>query len=262
MRIFRLVAGMLVLAMLVPLSFAQTPESRYDPAPPAGPVKAKDGFVGSTLKRINPADTDYGKCLDEGRAILFQETIRNGYFWSNVFALGLLGCLFAIIIYQHQVQTNRETNTAEILVQHKNAQQRLTAQLDEITKKNHDLREALTELRESVLRAELPSTEAAERATPAVRPRPTRTQNTAPAPAPTSAAKSATERVTNTAIVTESMPQMALFKSDTDLIMKVNALEQQLVRSEGQQKELRRQLNESGRRLQAEQDKNRHLKGE
>ena len=43
--------------------------------------------------------------------------------------------------------------------------------------------------------------------------------------------------------------------------MKVNALEQQLTRAEEQQKELRRQLNESGRKLQAEQEKNRALKG-
>ena len=54
---------------------------------------------------------------------------------------------------------------------------------------------------------------------------------------------------------------MALFKSDAALIMKVNSLEQQLARSEEQQKELRRQLNEAGRKLQDEQEKNRALKG-
>ena len=42
--------------------------------------------------------------------------------------------------------------------------------------------------------------------------------------------------------------------------MKVNALEQQLARAEEQQKELRRRI-ESGRKLQAEQEKNRALKG-
>ena len=261
MRIFRVGTGMFLLA-IAPLSLTQTSESRYDPAPSPGALKAKDGFVGSTLKRINPADTDYGKCLDEDRAILLQETIRNGYFWSNVVSLGLLGCLFTIIAYQHQVQANRETSTAEILVQHENARQRLTAQFDEMAKKNHGLREALTGLRGSVLRAELPATESGERVTSTVRPRATRTQVAAPPPASTSVAKSATERATRSAIATESMPQMPLFKSDTDLVMKVNALEQQLVRSEEQQKVLRHQLNESGRRLQAEQEKNRHLKGE
>ena len=43
-----------------------------------------------TLKRINPADKDYGQCLDEGRKILLEETMRNGYFWSNLVALA--GC--------------------------------------------------------------------------------------------------------------------------------------------------------------------------
>jgi hypothetical protein len=43
--------------------------------------------------------------------------------------------------------------------------------------------------------------------------------------------------------------------------MKVNSLEQQLGRSQDEAKLLRRQLNESDRRLQEEQQKNRSLKG-
>jgi hypothetical protein len=53
-----------------------------------------------------------------------------------------------------------------------------------------------------------------------------------------------------------------LFKPEVDLITKVNSLQQQLGRSKQLESELRRQLNEAGRKLQAEQEKNRTLKGE
>jgi hypothetical protein len=44
--------------------------------------------------------------------------------------------------------------------------------------------------------------------------------------------------------------------------MKVNSLEQQLGRSRDEAKLLRRQVNEAGQRAQAEEQKNRTLKGE
>ena len=56
--------------------------------------------------------------------------------------------------------------------------------------------------------------------------------------------------------------QIPLFKPEVDLIVKVNSLEQQLGRSQEQEKHLRRQLNQSELRLQTEQQKNRALKGE
>ena len=56
--------------------------------------------------------------------------------------------------------------------------------------------------------------------------------------------------------------QIALFKPEVELVTKVNVLEQQLGRSHELEKHLRRQLNETGRKLQAEQERNRSLKGE
>ena len=53
----------------------------------------------------------------------------------------------------------------------------------------------------------------------------------------------------------QSSNQIALFKPDVDLVMKVNSLEQQA-------NVLRRQLNEANRRAESEQQKNRALKGE
>lgn len=60
----------------------------------------------------------------------------------------------------------------------------------------------------------------------------------------------------------QSSNQIALFKPDVDLVMKLNSLEQQLGRSQDEAGVLRLQLNEANRRAEAEQQKNRALKGE
>ena len=77
----RIVVAGLFLAMLPSLCFAQALLSGYDPAAQAQSPRPKDGFVDFALKRINAADKDYGQCLDEGRKLLIEETMRNGYFW-------------------------------------------------------------------------------------------------------------------------------------------------------------------------------------
>ena len=261
-RPFRIAAAAVLIAMLSPFSFSQTRQSSYDPATQQRSPKLPDGFLDFTLKQINPSDKNYGQCVDEGREVLLEETLRNGYFWSNLIALGLLGCLLLIIIFQHRIGTRREWAHAEILAQFEQSLQRSNAQADEATKKNHGFKDTLATLRESTLRSAPPLADSGEITASSV----AKTRaNTARVAAPTSpkatSAKAATERNPGTAIAEEPENQMALFKSDATLIMKVNSLEQQLARSEEQQKELRRQLNEAGRKLQAEQEKNRALKG-
>ena len=83
---------------------------------------------------------------------LLKETIESTYFWSNIVSLGLLGCLFIIIIYQHRVQGRREWTAAEMLAQYEHSLSLANAQVDEATKRNCGLMEALTLLRESALR--------------------------------------------------------------------------------------------------------------
>ena len=159
----RIVVAGLFLAMLPLLCFAQARRSGYDPAAQAQSPRQKDGFVDFALKRINPADKDYGQCLDEGRKMLLEETMRNGYFWSNLVALGLLACLFVIIVYQHRVQTCREWTAAETLAQYEHSLSRANAQVEEATSRNRGLMEALTALRESALRSQAPPGEAQDR---------------------------------------------------------------------------------------------------
>ena len=259
---FGIATATLLIAILSPLSFSQSRQSSYDPATQQRSPKPQDGFLDFTLRRINPSDRNYSQCVDEGRAVLLDETVRNGYFWSNVVALSLLGCLLVIIIFQHRIGIRREWTAAKILTQFEQALQRSNAQVDEATKKNRGFKDALATLRESTLRTAPLLPDPGEITAPAaIKTRANTARVAASTTAKNTSVKAAVERNTGTAIAVEPDSQMALFKSDAAFIMKVNSLEQQLARSEEQQKELRRQLNEAGRKLEAEQEKNRALKG-
>jgi hypothetical protein len=248
--------------MLPSLCFAQARPSGDDSAVQAQSPRQKDGLVDFALKRINPTDKDYGQCLDEGRKLLIEETIRNGYFWSNVVALGLLACLFVIIVYQRTVQTHREWTTADMLAQHAHALSRANAHVEEATNRNRGLMEALAALRESALRSQAPPGEAQDR--PALQTVSSRASSIPASQVATPKngnAATALSRSARTATATPPANQIGLFKPEVDLVMKVNSLEQQLGRSQDEAKLLRRQLNESDRRLQEEQQRNRSLKG-
>ena len=261
-RPFRIVVAGLFLALLPSLCFAQARRSGSDPADPAQSPRPNSGFVDFALKRINPADKDYGQCLDEGRKLLIEETMKNAYFWSNLVALGLLACLFVIIVYQHRVQTCREWTAAEMLAQHEHALARANAQVEEATSRNRGLMEVLTTLRESALRSQAPPGEAQDRpAPPTVRSRTSSIPASQVATPKNGNAVTAPSRSARAATATSPANQIGLFNPEVDLVMKLNSLEQQLGRSQDEAKLLRRQLNESDRRLQEEQQRNRSLKG-
>ena len=252
----------LFLAMVPLVCFSQGRRPTGDPAGQAQSSKAKDGLVDFALNSINASDKDYGQCLDESRKILVDETVRNGYFWSNVVALGLLLCLFVVIVYQHRVQTVREWTAAGVLAQYENSLSRANAEVEKATSRNRGLMDALTALRESALRSQSLPAEAQEHpAAETVGSRASSIPASHVASIKSSDAKAASARSTRAATATSLANQIGLFKPDVDLIMRVNSLEQQLGRSQDEAKLLRRQLNESDRRFQEEQQRNRGLKG-
>lgn len=260
----RMVIICLLLATTGASSFAvmQAPRS-YDPASQRPTEKPADSFVDFVLKRINPSDKNYGQCIDEGRKLALDETIENGYFWSNMVALSLLGCVFVIIIYQHRRQTRREWIVAEALQQYEHALARANAQADEATKRNHELMEALTGARESALRSPIALLERGQQE--GNKGGPKRSSATQPVEVTTiksSPVGAKMETATAGGNGVKPTSQIPLFKPEVDLIVKVNSLEQQLGRSQEQEKHLRRQLSQSELRLQTEQQKNRALKGE
>jgi hypothetical protein len=262
-RTARIATGGLILATMSPLCCAQANRSSYDPASQQHSRQQKDGFVDFTLKRINPSDKDYGQSIDDGRKLLLQESIENSYFWSNVFALGVLGCLFVVIVYQQKLLNKREWTTSEALGEFEHALGRANAQVEEVTKRNHGLMEALTALRESALQSPTLASDLPDPSrTPALRSRPASAPSVPTEPAKDTPAKPANPSTRKSATVGQSSNQIALFKPGVDLVMKVNSLEQQLGRSQDEAGVLRRQLNEANRRAEVEQQKNRALKGE
>jgi len=258
---------MVCLLLATPAAFSlvvqQAPRPSVDPESQRPAEKPEDSFVDFALKRINPSDKNYGQCIDEGRKLVLEETVENGYFWSNMVALGLLGCLFVIIVYQQKRQARREWVVAEVFQQYEHAMARANARVDEATKRNLELMEALTGARESALRSPIALLERGEQGGAKASPKrgtelrlaEVTTARNGPVTTKTETAKAGG----NGAKFTSQIP---LFNPDVDLIVKVNSLEQQLGRSQEQEKHLRRQLNQSEVRLQSEQQKNRALKGE
>lgn len=248
--------GICVIAVSV--GYAQQTRTNYDPGKGKQTPSSGQSFVDFTLHQLNPTDKDYGKCVGESRVLAVDGTIKTGYFWSNVAALGLAICLFIIVIYQHRQRENREWAVAGILQQYSNALARANTQVDVLTTRNHELAEALTMTRESTLLLPVFSGERKD-------PEPNTIRGTH---INTSVAGSDLHS-TATALMPGQAPvyapvasgQMGLFKPEVDLTLKVNSLEQQLEHSQEQQKHLRRQLTQADQRLQTERQKNRTLKG-
>jgi hypothetical protein len=261
-RSYRIAAVGLLIAVLSPFLAARSGHSGSDPTAHLGSPKPRDGFLDFTLKRINRSDTNYGECLGEGRRFVLEQTVRNAYFWSNIVALGLLGCLFIIIVYQHGIQSKREWAGAETLRQLEQVLARSRAQLDEAKKKNHLLMETLAALRESALRpAPLPPESTERAASSGAKPRTASRQTAQPATLRSNSARPSNGGVTRTPAAADPAGQMRLFTPDADFIMKLNSLEQQLAHSQEDNKHLRRRIADGDRRLEAEQERNRHLKG-
>lgn len=261
-RSCRIAVAALSIAILSPFLVAQSGHSGYDPTADQRSSHPRDGFLDYTLKRINPSDANYGQCLGEGRTLLLEETVRNAYFWSNVVALGLLGCLFIIIIHQHRTQAKREWTAAEMLNQFEQSLARSRAQVEEAIQKNRHLTEALAALRESALRpASLPVDATGSSDSAAAKPRTPGAQAAPPATLKTSPTKPTSGGAARPAAAAEPVGQMRLFTSDADFIMRLNSLEQQLAHSQEDNKQLRRRIADGDRRLEAEQERNRQLKG-
>lgn len=251
----------LVIAILSPFSVAQSGHSNDDPATHQSSSKPRDGFVDFSLKRINPSNTDYGECIGESRSMVLKETVKNAYFWSNIVALGVLGCLFIVIVYQHRVQAKREWSSAELLAQLEQSVARSNAQLQQVTERNRALTASLATLKLASQRSSTNLTDPVDRppSHPA-RSHAAVTRASATAVPKENGEKPTTERSSTVSAGPALASQIALFKPEVELVTRVNSLEQQLGRSHETEKHLRRQLNEAGRKLQAEQERNRSLR--
>lgn len=248
--------GICVIAVSV--GYAQQTRTSYDPGKGKPTPASPQSFVDFTLHQLNPTDKDYGKCLEESRVLAVDETIKSGYFWSNVVSLGLAICLIIIVIYQHRQRENREWDVAGVLQQYSNALARANTQVDLLTTRNHELAEALTITRESTLLLPVFSDERKDLESETSR---KAHMSTSVVGSDLNSAAAAPKPGQGTVYAPVASSQMGLFRPEVDLTLKVNSLEQQLEHSQEQQKHLRRQLTQTDQRLQTERQKNRTLKG-
>lgn len=256
----RIAVAALSIAVLSVLSFGQSGQNSYDPAAGKAASKSRDSFLDFTLKRINPVGQDYGRCFDEGRALLLDESVRNGYFWSNTVALSLLGCLLLIMIYQFRLQTRRDWTAAQLMAEYEQALARSNAQIDQVIKNNHSLNNALAATKEQTLRP-TPKPQETGQLAPSTA---TRAPSLQPAPLPpprASFVKPPIERAAGTVATTGAAPQMATSKVDADIVARINLLEQQLAHAQEDNKQLRQRVAEADRRLELEQQRNRQPQG-
>jgi chaperonin cofactor prefoldin len=259
---FRAVVAALCVSALTVFPSSQSAACSYNPPAWQALAKLCEGFIDFTPKRPNPADQEHGKCPDDGRVRLLHESLKNGYFWSNLVVLGLLGCLFAIVVYRHKIQRRLDWKTAATLGQYEYALSGLTTQIEQVTKENRRLTENLAALREAALRPAPPALDSPDQPAPAaIKTRAIAAQAGTQTTKSVSVAATAECEVGIATVVRAQEDRVAQFKPDPALVMRVNTLEQQLSHSEEQRKELSRQLNEVGRKLRAEKEKTAALKG-
>ena len=257
----RTAVAALLMAVLSIFSSGQSSLARRGPATGKA-AKPQEGFIDFTLKRTNPADHDYGQCLDVDRALLLDESVGKGYFWSNLVALSLLGCLFFIIVFQHRLQTRRDWSAARIVGQYEHALARSHAQLEQVTRSNHGLNGALAAIKESVLKSASQSRDPSYLvSSTVVEGRASSAQHTAASPPRAGSRRPAAEDNSGVAAATGSVPQAAPFKADADIVARINSLEQQLAYAQEDNKRLRQRIADADRRVELEQQKDRQVKG-
>ena len=266
-------------ALMISPAFGQAAQQTNDLQVPKRASSQREGLFDFALKHVNSSGRDYGQCIDEGRKILLQETIENGYFWSNLISLGLLGCFLVIIIHQHKLRGRRELIVAESFAQYQHGLARADVQIHEATKRNLALMEALSSSIERGIHNDPVEQQPKNAVTVGKKVSAQDTRMTANSPASVSASDTALGRAkpspkgadqgagvsanaakANAATPAPSSP--ANGNPDVDLIARINVIQQQLSGSQEKEKQLRRQLNDAELRLQKEQQKNRSLKGE
>ena len=252
----------LLIAGLSSACQGQSGTSHYDPVPRQKSSATRNSFLSFTLGRINPEDADYGQCLSEGRKWLLDETVKTGYFWSNLIALTLLTVLFVAIVYQHKVSTKQEWATAEVLAQYELALARSNALLNAAVLKNRELAKVLAALKESSARFVAPAVEPAESIVASSAKIRAGTAKITPQITSSAAPIKANDGdVATAALPAQPANQWRLFAPEVDLIVKLNSLEQQLAHAQRDNSALRRRIADGESRVQSGKEPNSRLEG-
>lgn len=93
------------------------------------------------LKKINPANIDYGAELEGERQTLLRRC-RDSRLWAETAELGLMLAGWALVVGQRRERLRREIITAELLAQYHNALAEVRIRLEQAIGDNTVLREA------------------------------------------------------------------------------------------------------------------------
>jgi cytoskeletal protein RodZ len=198
------------------------------------------------------------------------------FFWSNLVAVAVALSLLLVVVHQQRLLNRRELMAADCMTQLRNALLRAENQVEEATRRNHALMQALTTtsvprpVNSTPIVAHVEQNKPRKAAVTSPPSSPTATTTTAP----NTATSAASKRPPDPAPVSAPSPtpapaaqdlragsQLGLFGSDGDLVAKINTLQQQLSTSQERERHLRRQLNDSEVRYQKEREKSRSLQG-
>ena len=240
-----IVSAAIMFVFLSSLACAQLqPAKQNDPSRRPNSYKRSETFLEYTLKQINPSDKDYGSRWEWWRTVVVERTVKDGYFWSNLTALGLLCCLFLIIVCQRNNQHKRDWAAADVLAQYEHALARANAQILDLTSKNHEFASVMADARETAAKALTSSSFGSNNLVAGTE----KDSSVKPRIEPSKTAISKDQRRHQSHIQpTETGKQIALFTPEVDLMMTVNSLKQQLAHSEQRNSVLQRRIVSTGR---------------
>jgi hypothetical protein len=105
-------------------SASETPAGRssYDPmAHGKGSGQPPKGIIETTLAGVNPQNKDYGALIADWRKEIFEQTLRQVYFWTLIVLSLALGCSIMGIGWFLRERKNRLSVSADIVAQLYNA---------------------------------------------------------------------------------------------------------------------------------------------
>jgi hypothetical protein len=128
----------------------QAPRSSYDPMAQGKAIGQPKGIVETTLAGVNPRNTDYGIVAGDWRKEVFENTVRQFYFWFLLALTLMVGASLMANGWFMRERERRLTISADLIAQLYNAYVTSRARAFEVIGKHNRLVEKYNRLDEEV----------------------------------------------------------------------------------------------------------------
>jgi hypothetical protein len=145
-----------------------TARSSYDPIAQGKGTGQQKGIIETTLAGVNPRNTDYGIVVADWRKEVFENTLRQFYFWSVLTLALMLGASLMANGWFMRERERRLTISADLVAQLYNAYVTSRAQAFEVIGKHNRLVEKYNRLDTEFSKSKAERTEAVEAEVPGV----------------------------------------------------------------------------------------------